>query len=104
MTKLIWMRCQLLVFSPVTRVDLLWLMAFLGRGGGGLTTEFFWRIRVEADKESSGKVSPAFAVSQVPTAQNNRYTKVAYFGGGVACSELLWSCFGGIPAALQSLS
>ena len=62
MTKFIWLRCQLLVFSPVTRVDLQWLMAFLG--WGFMTTEFFWTICVEADKESSGKVSPAFAVFQ----------------------------------------
>ena len=38
------------------------------------------------------KPLPAFAVFQVPTAQNNQYTKVAYFR--VACSKLLQLYFG----------
>ena len=38
------------------------------------------------------KLSPAFAGFQMPTAQNNRYTKAVYFGE--ACPELLQSYFG----------
>ena len=34
---------------------------------------------------------PAFAIFQVPTDQNNQYTKATYFG--VACPELLPSYF-----------
>lgn len=37
------------------------------------------------------KPLPAFAVSQVPSAQNSQYSKVTYFG--VACSKLLQSYF-----------
>ena len=43
-------------------------------------------------KEVQRKPLPAFAVFQVPTVQNNQYTKVAYFR--VACSELLQLYFG----------
>ena len=36
-------------------------------------------MQIKADKRSSGKLLPALAVSQVPTAQENQYVRMAYF-------------------------
>ena len=41
---------------------------------------------LQENKADSRKASPAFAFFQVPTAQNNQYSKVAYFG--VVCPSL----------------
>ena len=47
---------------------------------------------LEEDLSLAGKLFSAFAVFQVPTVQNNQYTKAAYFG--VAHPELLQPYFG----------
>lgn len=57
-----------------------------------MTATSFWRICLKADEAVQRKSVPVFAVLQVPTAQNNHYTQVAYFG--LACPESLQSYFG----------
>lgn len=42
-----------------------------------MTIEFFWSFCLQADKGTQKKPLPAFALFQVPTAQNNEYTKAA---------------------------
>lgn len=44
------------------------------------------------------KLSPAFAGFQMPTAQNNRYTKAVYFGGGVSWTPtvILWVAYSAV--------
>ena len=87
----VWVWCWLLVSSPVTRVNLPWLMKPPGDGisvnWGPFQGSVFRQIRGVQRKSV-----PAFAVFQSITAQNNQYTKAAYFE--VACPEFLQSCFG----------
>lgn len=44
------------------------------------------------------KLSPAFAGFQMPTAQNNRYTKAVYFGGGMSWTPtaILWVAYSAV--------
>lgn len=58
----------------------------------------FWRIYFRQIRGHLQRPSPSFAVFQEPTAQNNQYTKRAYFG--VACPELLQVIFGVAHSAL----
>lgn len=72
--------CGLLVSSPVTRVNLPWLMKLPRRGF--MTIEFL--LEDLADKGISEKASSCIYCFQMPTAQNNQYTKAAKFGAGTS--------------------
>ena len=72
-TKFVWV-CLLQLSSPVVQSVLL--------GWGSLIVKLssFLRTLFRQIRGAPKKPLPAYAVFQVPTAQNNRYTKVAYWG------------------------
>ena len=79
MTKSVWVWCPLLDSFPVVRVSLPWLIKLLG--GISATTKFHLRDSSLDVWEVQRKPVSAFAGFQVPAAQNNRHTKVAYLRG-----------------------
>ena len=80
MTKFVWVWYGYLVFSPVVRVNLAWLMKL--PGGRDLWIPF-GRSVVGLIRGAQRRPVPAFAVFQVSSGQNNQYTKAACFGGRV---------------------
>ena len=62
------------------------------RGFRTMLLSSFWRVVSREVRGVQRNPFSAFAVFQVPLAQNNQYTKGASFG--VSYSELLWAYFG----------